>query len=61
MKTIEEKARAYDSIIEKANKMHSENCEACKACIEELIPELAESEDENYCKDCDCYKQLKDK
>ena len=26
--------------------MHSENCEACKACIEELIPELAESEDE---------------
>ena len=46
MKTIEEKARAYDSIIEKANKMHSENCEACKACIEELIPELAESEGE---------------
>ena len=46
MKTIEEKARAYDSIIEKANKMHSENCEACKAYIEELIPELAESEDE---------------
>lgn len=45
MKTIEEKAKAYDSIIEKANKMHSENCEACKACIEELIPELAESED----------------
>ena len=44
--TTEEKARAYDSIIEKANKMHSENCEACKACIEELVPELAESEDE---------------
>ena len=44
--TQEEKAKAYDSIIEKANKMHSENCEACKACIEELIPELAESEDE---------------
>ena len=42
MKTIEEKARAYDSIIEKANKMHSENCEACRACIEELIPELQE-------------------
>lgn len=46
MKTIEEKAKAYDSIIEKANKMHSENCDACKTCIEELIPELAESEDE---------------
>ena len=46
MKNIEEKAKAYDSIIEKANKMHSENCEACQACIEELIPELAESEDE---------------
>lgn len=44
--SIEEKAKAYDSIIEKANKMHSENCEACRACIEELIPELAESEDE---------------
>ena len=51
MKTIEEKARAYDSIIEKANKMHSENCEACKACIEELIPELAESEDEKMMKE----------
>ena len=46
MKNIEEKAKAYDSIIEKANKMHSENCEACKACIEELIPDLVESEDE---------------
>ena len=49
--TIEEKAKAYDSIIEKANKMHSENCEACKACIEELIPELAESEDEKVRKE----------
>lgn len=46
-----EKAKAYDSIIEKANKMHSENCEACKACIEELIPELAESEDEKIRKE----------
>ena len=44
--SIEEKARAYDIIIEKANKMHHENCEACQACIEELIPELKESEDE---------------
>lgn len=44
--SIEEKAKAYDSIIEKANKMHCENCEACQACIEELIPELEESDDE---------------
>lgn len=41
-----EKAKRYDNIIEKANKMHHENCEACQMCIEELIPELAESEDE---------------
>lgn len=44
--SIEEKAKAYDNIIEKANKMHSENCEACQMCIEELIPELKKSEDE---------------
>jgi len=44
--SIEEKAKAYDEIIKKANKMHHENCEACQACIEELIPELAESKDE---------------
>lgn len=57
--TIEEKARAYDSIIEKANKMHSENCEACKVCIEELIPELAESEDEKIRKELISYiKQI---
>lgn len=43
--TQEEKAKAYDNIIEKAIKMHSENCEACQMCIEELIPELKESED----------------
>jgi len=41
-----EKAIAYDQIIKKANKMHHENCETCQMCIEELIPELAESEDE---------------
>ena len=44
--SIEQKAKRYDEIIEKANKMHSENCDACQMCIEELIPELAESEDE---------------
>jgi len=44
--SIEEKAKRYDNIIEKANKMHHENCEACQMCIEELIPGLAESEDE---------------
>lgn len=40
--TQEEKAKRYDEIIEKANKMHSENCETCQMCIEELIPELKE-------------------
>ena len=49
--SIEEKAKAYDNIIEKANKMHCENCEACQICIEELIPELKESEDERIRKD----------
>ena len=49
--SIEEKSRRYDNIIEKANKMHSENCEACQACIEELIPELKESEDERIRKE----------
>ena len=44
--SIEEKAKAYDNIIEKANKMYSDNCETCQMCIEELIPELKESEDE---------------
>jgi len=44
--SIEEKAKAYDEIREKANKMHYENCEACQMCIEELIPELKESEDD---------------
>ena len=44
--SIEQKAKAYDEIIKKVNKMYHENCEACQACIEELIPELAESEDE---------------
>ena len=49
--SIEEKAKAYDEIIKKANKMHHENCEACQACIEELIPELAETEDEKIRKE----------
>lgn len=44
--TLKEKAKAYDIIIEKAYKMRHENCEACQMCIEELIPELKESEDE---------------
>jgi hypothetical protein len=49
--SIEQKAKAYDNIIEKASRMHSENCEACQICIEELIPELRESEDERIRKD----------
>ena len=52
MKSIKEKAKAYDEIIKKANKMHHENCEACQMCIEELIPELREeSEDERIRKE----------
>jgi len=50
--SVEEKAKAYDKIIRKANKMHHENCEACQMCIEELIPELKkESEDERIRKE----------
>lgn len=49
--SIEEKAKAYDNIIEKANKMYHENCEACQICIEELIPELKENEDERIRKE----------
>ena len=44
--TDREKARAYDIIIERAYKKRAENCDACKACIEELIPEIKKSEDE---------------
>lgn len=44
--TTKEKARAYDIIIERAYKKRAENCDACKVCIEELIPELKKSEDE---------------
>ena len=55
MKTVEEKAKAYDEIIIKAKKMHNENCDDCKACIEELISELAESEDEKIRKEIIIY------
>ena len=44
--TQEEKSKAYDEIIFKAREIHNENCDTCKACIEELIPELEESKDE---------------
>lgn len=60
--TVEEKAKAYDIIIEKANKMHHENCEACQICIEELIPELKESEDEKIRKNIiKAFKVFKEK
>ena len=42
--TQKEKADAYDEIIAKAQKMHDENIDACKACIEELIPSIKEKE-----------------
>lgn len=58
--SIEEKAKRYDNIIEKANKMHHENCEACQMCIEELIPELKESEDERIRKELIAYLKNRD-
>jgi hypothetical protein len=58
--SIEEKAKRYDNIIKKANKMHYDNCEACQMCIEELIPELAENEDERIRKALIRYFTLSD-
>ena len=48
MKTIEEKARAYDEAIKKAVALYkaSEPMSGCNVIIETLFPELAESEDE---------------
>lgn len=45
--TQKEKADAYDEIIAKVQKMHDENIDACKACIEELIPSLKNNGNEN--------------
>lgn len=48
MKTIEEKAKAYDEAIKKAAALYkaSEPMSGCNVIIETLFPELAESEDE---------------
>ena len=48
MKTIEEKAKAYDEAIKKAESLYkaSEPMSGCNVIIETLFPELAESEDE---------------
>ena len=55
MKTIEEKAKAYDEILEKAQEikrkilqshLSTESCKAVSEYIDTIIPELADSEDE---------------
>ena len=51
--TIEEKAKAYDEIIVRAKK-YLENCPDrvdARGCIEHLIPQFAESEDEKIRKE----------
>lgn len=47
MKTIEEKARAYDEAIKKAKSLYkaSEPMSGCNVIIETLFPELKESEE----------------
>ena len=48
MKTIEEKARAYDEVFTKAAALYkaSEPMSGCNVIIETLFPEIKESEDE---------------
>ena len=46
MKTIEEKAKAYDESVERAKVAYKDTDRHIKATIERIFPELAESEDE---------------
>lgn len=46
--SIEEKAKAYDKVIERAKKLHGETgFDYVKITLETILPELAESEDES--------------
>ena len=38
--------KKYKDLLDKAKKLHDENWDECKVCLESLFPELAESEDE---------------
>ena len=53
--TQEEKAKAYDDIVNKAESMHKmacgTNCENTRTALENLFPQLAESEDERIRKE----------
>ena len=53
MKTIEEKAKAYDEAIKKAESLYkaSEPMSGCNVILETLFPELSESEDEKIRKE----------
>ena len=53
MKTIEEKAKAYDEAIKKAESLYkaSEPMSGCNVIIETLFPEIKESEDEKIRKE----------
>ncbi len=45
--TLEEKARAYDEALERAKMFHSHMVsDGIRCAVEEIFPELAESEDE---------------
>ena len=43
---MENYEKKYKDLLERARKMRDENCDGCKMCLESLIPELAEPEDE---------------
>lgn len=50
--SIEEKAKAYDKVIERAKKLHDETgFDYVKITLETILPELAESEDERIRKE----------
>lgn len=53
MKTIEEKAKAYDESLKKAKALYgsSEPMSGCSVILETILPELAESEDEKVRKE----------
>ena len=48
MDTYEKK---YKELLAKATKMHNEDCDTCQMCLEQLFPELVESEDERIRKE----------
>lgn len=38
--------KKYECLLKKVRKLHDENWDGCKACLEEFFPELAEQNDD---------------